>query len=58
MTSLSNVFSWPHPAPGCFVTAGDGDTSANLDVLVESGVDAVKRGTRGNGVSYMVTCLA
>ena len=33
MTRLSNAFAKPHPAPVCFVTAGDGDTAANLDTV-------------------------
>ncbi|MXO48375.1 tryptophan synthase subunit alpha [Erythrobacter vulgaris] len=41
---LSNAFSKPHPALVCFVTAGDGDTAANLDALVEGGADVIELG--------------
>ena len=44
MTRLSNAFSKPHPALVCFVTAGDGDTAANLDALVEGGADVIELG--------------
>ncbi|PZT89386.1 MAG: tryptophan synthase subunit alpha [Citromicrobium sp.] len=43
-TRLSNAFSRPHPALVCFVTAGDGDTAANLDALVEGGADVIELG--------------
>ena len=36
-TRLSNAFAKPQPALVCFLTAGDGDTAANLDALVEGG---------------------
>jgi tryptophan synthase alpha chain len=32
------------PALVCFITAGDGDTSANLDALVEGGADVIELG--------------
>ncbi|WP_374412159.1 tryptophan synthase subunit alpha [Novosphingobium colocasiae] len=32
------------PALVCFITAGDGDTAANLDALVESGADVIELG--------------
>ncbi|MBX7526693.1 tryptophan synthase subunit alpha [Qipengyuania vesicularis] len=41
---LSNAFSKPHPALVCFITAGDGDTSAYLDALVEGGADVIELG--------------
>lgn len=45
MTSrLSSAFSKPHPALVCFITAGDGDTAANLDALVEGGADVIELG--------------
>ena len=37
MTRLTNAFAKGHPALVCFLTAGDGDTAANLDALVEGG---------------------
>ena len=44
MTRLSNAFSRPHPALVCFLTAGDGDTEANLDALVAGGADVIELG--------------
>jgi tryptophan synthase alpha chain len=44
MTRLSNAFSKSHPALVCFITAGDGDTAANLDALVEGGADVIELG--------------
>ena len=44
MTRLSNTFAKPHPALVCFITAGDGDTAANLDALVEGGADVIELG--------------
>ena len=44
MTRLSAAFSKPRPALVCFLTAGDGDTSANLDALVEGGADVIELG--------------
>lgn len=41
---LSAAFSKPHPALVCFITAGDGDTAANLDALVEGGADVIELG--------------
>ncbi|MXP09782.1 tryptophan synthase subunit alpha [Pseudoblastomonas halimionae] len=38
------AFGKPHPALVCFVTAGDGDTDANLDALVEGGADVIELG--------------
>ncbi len=42
MTRLSNAFA--KPALVCFITAGDGDTAANLDALVEGGADVIELG--------------
>lgn len=42
MTRLSNAFT--NPALVCFITAGDGDTAANLDALVEGGADVIELG--------------
>ncbi|BDW82917.1 tryptophan synthase alpha chain [Erythrobacter sp. Dej080120_24] len=44
MTRLSTTFSAPHPAFVAFVTAGDGDTAANLDALVAGGADVIELG--------------
>ncbi|WP_341711319.1 tryptophan synthase subunit alpha [Erythrobacter sp.] len=44
MTRFSAAFSKPHPALVCFITAGDGDTAANLDALVEGGADVIELG--------------
>ena len=44
MTRLSQAFAKPHPALVCFITAGDGDTAANLDALVEGGADVIELG--------------
>ncbi len=44
MTRLASAFAKPHPALVCFVTAGDGDTAANLDALVEGGADVIELG--------------
>lgn len=41
---LANAFAKPHPAFVAFVTAGDGDTAANLDALVEGGADVIELG--------------
>ncbi|WFL76756.1 tryptophan synthase subunit alpha [Altererythrobacter arenosus] len=41
---LSNAFAKPHPALVCFITAGDGDTAANLDALVAGGADVIELG--------------
>ena len=43
-TRLSDAFAKPHPALVCFVTAGDGDTAANLDALVAGGADVIELG--------------
>ena len=44
MTRLASAFAKPHPALVCFLTAGDGDTAANLDALVEGGADVIELG--------------
>lgn len=41
---LATTFSAPHPALVCFITAGDGDTAANLDALVAGGADVIELG--------------
>ncbi len=41
---LSTAFAKPHPALVCFITAGDGDTAANLDALVDGGADVIELG--------------
>jgi tryptophan synthase alpha chain len=44
MTRLSTAFTKPHPALVTFITAGDGDTAANLDALVAGGADVIELG--------------
>lgn len=44
MTRLSSAFIKPRPALICFITAGDGDTAANLDALVAGGADVIELG--------------
>jgi len=44
MTRLSTTFSAPRAALVCFLTAGDGDTAANLDALVAGGADVIELG--------------
>lgn len=41
---LANAFAKPRPALVTFITAGDGDTAANLDALVEGGADVIELG--------------
>lgn len=41
---LSTAFAKPHPAFVAFITAGDGDTAANLDALVAGGADVIELG--------------
>ncbi len=41
---LSIAFSKPHPAFVAFITAGDGDSAANLDALVAGGADVIELG--------------
>ena len=43
-TRIAAAFAKPHPALVCFVTAGDSDTAANLDALVEGGADVIELG--------------
>lgn len=43
-TRLSSAFAKPHAAFVAFVTAGDGDTAANLDALVAGGADVIELG--------------
>jgi len=43
-TRFSNAFAKGRPALVCFITAGDGDTAANLDALVEGGADLIEIG--------------
>ena len=44
MTRLASAFAKGCPALVCFITAGDGDTAANLDALVEGGADVIELG--------------
>ncbi len=44
MTRLTPAFAKPHPALVTFITAGDGDTAANLDALVAGGADVIELG--------------
>ncbi len=44
MTRLTAAFAKPHPALVTFLTAGDGDSAANLDALVEGGADVIELG--------------
>ena len=44
MIRLQSAFAKPHPALVCFITAGDGDTAANLDALVAGGADVIELG--------------
>ncbi len=44
MTRLQTAFSKPHPAFVAFITAGDGDTAANLDALAAGGADVIELG--------------
>jgi len=45
MTSrLASAFAKGRPALVCFITAGDGDTAANLDALVAGGADVIELG--------------
>jgi tryptophan synthase alpha chain len=41
---LSTAFNKSHPALVTFITAGDGDTAANLDALVAGGADVIELG--------------
>ena len=44
MTRLSTAFTKTHPTLVTFITAGDGDTAANLDALVAGGADVIELG--------------
>jgi len=44
VTRLASAFAKGHPALVTFITAGDGDTAANLDALVEGGADVIELG--------------
>jgi tryptophan synthase alpha subunit len=44
MTRLAAAFAKSHPALVTFITAGDGDTAANLDALVAGGADVIELG--------------
>jgi len=44
MTRISTAFSKSHPSLVAFITAGDGDTTANLDALVAGGADVIELG--------------
>jgi tryptophan synthase alpha chain len=44
MTRFSSAFAKSRPALVCFLTAGDGDTAANLDALVAGGADVIELG--------------
>ena len=44
MTRFQSAFTANRSALVCFITAGDGDTAANLDALVEGGADVIELG--------------
>ncbi|WP_347303573.1 tryptophan synthase subunit alpha [Croceibacterium sp. TMG7-5b_MA50] len=44
MTRFADTFAKGRPALICFLTAGDGDTAANLDALVAGGADVIELG--------------
>jgi tryptophan synthase alpha chain len=44
LTRFSSAFGKGHPALVCFITAGDGNTAANLDALVAGGADVIELG--------------
>jgi tryptophan synthase alpha chain len=44
MTRLASAFAKGRPALVTFITAGDGDTAANLDALVAGGADVIELG--------------
>ena len=44
MNRLAAAFTKARPALVCFLTAGDGDTAANLDALVAGGADVIELG--------------
>jgi tryptophan synthase alpha chain len=43
-TRIATAFAKGRPALVCFITAGDGDTAANLDALVAGGADVIELG--------------
>jgi tryptophan synthase alpha chain len=44
VTRFAATFAKPRPALVAFITAGDGDTAANLDALVAGGADVIELG--------------
>jgi len=44
MSRFQSAFGKGHPALVTFITAGDGDTAANLDALVAGGADVIELG--------------
>ncbi len=44
MTRFQSAFKPDRAALVCFITAGDGDTAANLDALVQGGADVIELG--------------
>ncbi|WP_336977812.1 tryptophan synthase subunit alpha [Altererythrobacter fulvus] len=44
MSRFATAFGKGRPALVCFITAGDGDTAANLDALVAGGADVIELG--------------
>ena len=44
MSRFQAAFGKGRPALVCFLTAGDGDTAANLDALVDGGADVIELG--------------
>jgi tryptophan synthase alpha chain len=44
VTRLASAFAKGRPALVTFITAGDGDTAANLDALVAGGADVIEHG--------------
>src|SRR5690606_22906390 len=44
MNRFAAAFGQARPALVCFITAGDGDTAANLDALVAGGADIIELG--------------
>src|SRR3546814_7113936 len=65
VTRLAATFAKPHPALVTFITAGDGDTAANLDALVAGGADVIELRSEEHTselqslmrISYAVFCL-
>src|SRR3546814_15936091 len=44
LTRVATAFAKQRPALVAFITAGDGDTAANLDALVAGGADVIELG--------------